>query len=111
MKALAKANNPLACASVNLSHSLERYYLTLAPLRRVGRLQRWLCRGCLHEAADLLCRASLHIIRDMGVGVQCEARAEVSQHAGQRLRIHPAGQSHGREGVPLWHNKDKSENP
>ena len=31
------------------------------------------------------------------------------QDAGERLGIHTTGQGVGGEGVPLWHNKDKSE--
>ncbi len=99
LKAQVKVDKTLTCAFVSSSHSLERYYPTFALPRRVGRFRRGLCRDRLHEAADFLCRASLHIVCDVGVGVQREARAEVSQHTGQRLHIHAAGQRHSREGM------------
>ena len=82
-----------------LSHSLERYHLAPALLRRVGRFRRGRCRGGFHEAADLLSRASLHIVGDVRVGVQSESGTVVTQHAGQGLYIHAAGDRHGREGV------------
>ncbi len=78
---------------------LERNHLAPAFLRRVGRFRRGRCRGGFHEAADLLSRASLHIVGDMRVGVQSEARAVVPQHAGQGLHIHAAGDRHGGECV------------
>ena len=62
-------------------------------------------------AADLLSRASLHIVGDMRVGVQSEARAVVPQHAGQGLHIHAAGDRHGGECVPLRYNNDKRKKP
>ena len=47
----------------------------------------------------------------MGVGAQGEARVVVPQHTGNRLDVHSVLQGKRGEGVPLWHNKDKSENP
>ena len=47
----------------------------------------------------------------MGVGVQCEPRAVVAQHPGNRLDVHAVLQGQRSERMPLWHNKDKSENP
>lgn len=94
-----------------LSHSLERDHLAPALLRRVRRLRFRFGRGRFHEAADLLCRASLHIVGDMRVGVQSEARAVVPQHAGQGLHIHAAGDRHGGECVPLRYNNDKQKKP
>ena len=82
-----------------LSHLLERYHLAPVLLRRVGRLRDVGCRGRFHEAADLLCRTSLHIAGDVRVGVQSEAGAVVAQHAGQGLHIHAAGDRHGGECV------------
>ena len=82
-----------------LSHLLERYHLAPAFLRRVGRFRGGGCRGGFHKAADLLCRASLHIVGDMGVGVQSESRAVVAQHAGQGLHVHAAGDRHRGECV------------
>ena len=94
-----------------LSHLLERYHLAPVLLRRVGRLRGVGCRGRFHEAADLLCRTSLHIAGDVRVGVQSEAGAVVAQHAGQGLHIHAAGDRHGGECVPLRYNYDKPEKP
>ena len=47
----------------------------------------------------------------MGVGVQREPGAVVPQHPGDGLNIHTVLQGYRGERVPLWHNKDKSENP
>ena len=94
-----KGRNLVPWALLLLSHSLERYHLAPAFLRRVGRFRRGRCRGGFHEAADLLSRASLHIVGDVRVGVQREARAVVAQHAGQCLHVHAAGDRHGRECV------------
>ena len=47
----------------------------------------------------------------MSVGVQRERRPGVAQDAGQGFHVHARRQSVSREGVPLWHNKDKSESP
>ena len=80
-------------------HSLERYHLAPALLRRVGRFRLRLGRGCLHEAADLLRRASLHIVGDVRIGVQGKPCAIVAQHTGQGLYIHAAGEGHRGESV------------
>ena len=81
-------------ASSVLPHLLERYHLAPALLRRIGRFQLRLGRGCFHEAADLLRRASLHIVGDVRIGVQGEPGAVVAQHTGQGLHIHAAGEGH-----------------
>lgn len=94
-----------------LSHLLERNHLALALLRRVGRLRRGRCRCRFHKAADFLRRAPLHIVGDVRIGVQSEARAVVTQHAGQGLHIHAAGNRHGGECVPLRYNNDKQKKP
>ena len=94
-----------------LDSILERYHLALALLRRVGRLRGDGCRGRFHEAADFLRRTSLHIVGDMGVGVQGESRAVVAQHVGQSFYIHAAGDGHRGECVPLRYNYDKPEKP
>lgn len=94
-----------------LPHLLERYHLAPVLLWRVGRFRRGRCRGGFHEAADLLSRASLHIVGDVRVGVQREARAVVAQHAGQCLHVHAAGDRYGGECMPLRYNYDKPEKP
>lgn len=86
-------------ASFLLSYLLERYHLAPAFLRRVGRFRGVGCRDRLHEAADLLRRASLHIAGDMRIGVQRKPGAEMAQHTGQGFHIHAAGNCHRCEGV------------
>ena len=63
------------------------------------------------EISDLLCCLFLHLPGNVGVGVQREACAVVAQDAGDCLCIYPLLDRQRGEGVPLWHNKDKSENP
>lgn len=82
-----------------LSHSLERDHLAPALLRRVRRLRFRFGRGRFHEAADLLCRASLHIVGDVRIGVERKPCAIVAQHAGQGLHIYAAGEGHRCESV------------
>lgn len=110
-KARPKGRNLVPWASFPLSHLLKRNNLAPALLRRVRRFRSRRCRCRLHEAADLLCRTSLHIVGDVRVGVQSEPGAVVAQHTGQRLYIHAAGDGHGREGVPLRYNNDKQKKP
>lgn len=94
-----------------LPYSLERYHLTPALLRRVGRFRGVGCRDRFHEAADLLRRAPLHIVGDVRIGVQCKPCAEVAQHTGQSFYIHAAGDCHRGECVPLRYNNDKQKKP
>ena len=77
-----------------LSHSLERYHLAPALLRRIRRLRFRFSRGRFHEAADLFRRTSLHIVGDVRIGVEGESGAEMAQHTGQGLRVHAAGEGH-----------------
>ena len=94
-----------------LPHLLERDHLAPAFLRRIGRFRGVGCRDRFHEAADFLRRAPLHIVGDVRIGVQREARAVVAQHTGQGFHIHAAGDRHGRKCVPLRYNYDKPEKP
>ena len=110
-KTMPKGREFVPWALFLLPHLLERNHLTPALLRRVGRFRGGHCRGGFHEAADLLSRASLHIVGDVRVGVQSESGTVVAQHAGQGLHIHTAGDRHGRECVPLRYNYDKPEKP
>ena len=64
-----------------------------------------------HEAAHGLRRLILHLPGGVGVGAQSEARVVVAQHTGDRFDVHAVLQGQRRKGVPLWHNKDKSDNP
>ena len=52
-----------------------------------------------------------HVRRGVGVGAESEARAVMSQGAGQGLHIHPVLQRERCEGVPLRYNYDKPEKP
>ena len=47
----------------------------------------------------------------MGVGVQGEPGAVVTQHAGHRFHVHPILEGQGSEGMPLRYNYDKPEKP
>ena len=62
------------------------------------------------DAAHGIGRLALRRCGHMGVGVQREARAVVAQHPGDRFDVHAVLQGHRGEGMPLWHNKDKSDN-
>ena len=64
-----------------------------------------------HEVSHGFCCLILHLAGGVGVGAQGEARVVVPQHTGNRLDIHAVLQRQGGEGVPLWHNRDKLENP
>lgn len=53
----------------------------------------------------------LHLVGHMAVDIQGESGGGVAQVALHRFNVVPGtDRSHG-VGVPLWHNKDKSENP
>ena len=80
-------------------HSLKRYHLAPALLRRVGRLRFRLGCGRFHEAADLLCRAPLHIVGDVRIDVQCGGRRHMPQHGGERFHIHAVLQRQHCEGI------------
>ena len=56
-------------------------------------------------------RLALGLGGHVGVGVQGEPGAVVAQHSAHRLDIYSVLQGYGCERMPLWHNKDKSENP
>ena len=64
-----------------------------------------------HEAAHPLGGVLLHLPGDVGVDVQGKACAVVAQDAGDCLGVNSLLDRKRGEGVPLWHNKDKSENP
>ena len=58
-----------------------------------------------------LCAFPLHLIGDMTVDIQCKGGGGMAQVALHRFDVVPAFyRCHGIR-VPLWHNKDKSENP
>ena len=47
----------------------------------------------------------------MGIGVQGEPSAEVSQHPGYRFHVYPVLEGQGGKGVPLRYNNDKQKKP
>ena len=58
-----------------------------------------------------LCAFPLHLIGDMTVDIQCKGGGGMAQVALHRFDVVPAFyRCHGIR-MPLWHNKDKSENP
>ena len=64
----------------------------------------------INDISDGIRRLPLHPLSGVGVGVQCKSRAVVTQRVGEGLHIHAVLKGQRGEGVPLWHNKDKSEN-
>ena len=64
-----------------------------------------------HKATHGFRRLILHLPGGVGVGAEGEACVVVAQHTGDRLDVHPVLQGQRSECMPLWHNKDKSENP
>ena len=64
-----------------------------------------------HETAHGFRRLILHLPGGVSVGAQGKSRVVVAQDAGHRLDVHAVLEGQRGKGVPLWHNKDKSENP
>lgn len=64
-----------------------------------------------HEITHGLRRLVLHLACGVGVGAQGKPRIVVAQHTGDCLDIHAVLECQGGEGMPLWHNRDKLENP
>ena len=58
-----------------------------------------------------ICGLLFHLLRGVTVHVEGKGGGSVSQVGLHRLYIVPALDSGNRVAVPLWHNKDKSENP
>ena len=63
------------------------------------------------EAPHRVRRLLLHGGGDVGVGIEGKPGREMAQHSGEGFYVHAVLQGQNRECVPLWHNKDKSENP
>ena len=64
-----------------------------------------------HKIPHRLRRPVLLLSGGVGVGAEGEACVVVAQHTGNRLDVHAVLERQCCEGMPLWHNKDKSENP
>ena len=56
-------------------------------------------------------RLTLGLGGHVGVGVQGKPGAVMAQHSAHRFDVHAILQGYRCERMPLWHNKDKSENP
>ena len=65
----------------------------------------------IDHVANGVRRLPAHLLSGVGVGVQREACAVVAQRVGERLHIHAVLEGQRGEGMPLWHNKDKSDKP
>ena len=64
-----------------------------------------------HKISHCLRRLILHLPGGVGVGAEGESGVIVTKHTADRFDIHTVLEGQSCEGVPLWHNKDKSENP
>ena len=64
-----------------------------------------------HKTAQFVCSFDLHLHGSVGVGIQSEARAVVSQHGGQSLYIYSVLECQCCEGMPLRYNNDKQKKP
>ena len=64
-----------------------------------------------HEVSHGFRRLILHLAGGVSVDTEGEPCIIVPQHAGDCLDVHTVLESQSCESVPLWHNKDKSENP
>ena len=67
--------------------------------------------NALDEALHAGCAGLLHLLRNVAVDIQSKSRRVVAQILLYCLDVVPALESGDRIAVPLWHNKDKSENP
>ena len=65
----------------------------------------------IDDVPDSIRRLPFHLLGGVGVGVQREARRVVTQCVGEGFHIHAVLEGQRGKSVPLWHNKDKSENP
>ena len=52
-----------------------------------------------------------HLVGDVGIGIQCGRRGDMTDDGGEGLHIHPVFQGQGGESVPLRYNYDKPEKP
>ena len=79
--------------------------------RPPGALRFFFLYGLGKESAHLLRRLILLLPRGVGIGAQGEPGVGVPKHTGYSLHIYTALERHRSEAMPLWHNKDKSDNP
>ena len=67
--------------------------------------------NALDKVLHPVCAILLHLPCGMAVDIQCKRRCRMAQVFLHSLNIIPARESEYCIGMPLWHNKDKSENP
>ena len=60
---------------------------------------------------DLHRCCTAHFVGDVGVYIQRGAAGDVANNGGERFDVHAMFQTCCAKYMPLWHNKDKSENP
>jgi hypothetical protein len=86
------------------SHALKKVfpYLPVSLLRTLNPVD-----VRLHSGGALV----LHPFGNMSVNIQREGGGSVAQVGLNGLDIIPVLERQDRKRVPLWHNKDKSENP
>ena len=68
-----------------------------------GNLERKLSDSAGEETAHCVRRLLLHGGSHVGVGVQREPGAVMSQHGGEDFHVYAVMQGQNRERVPLWH--------
>ena len=73
--------------------------------------ERKLPESAGEEAPHCVRRLLLHGGGHVSVGVQGKSGAVVAQHCREGFYVYTVLQGQDRECMPLWHNKDKSENP
>ena len=79
------------------------------------RSARSVCTYIAHRLVDDIPddvrRLPFHPLGSVGIGIQCESRAVMAQRVGEGLHVNSILEGQCSERMPLWHNKDKSENP
>lgn len=74
-------------------------------------LEIFLLHRLTDDRADGVRRILLHLGCGVGVGVEGEACGVVAQGSREGFHVYAVLEGQGGEKMPLWHNKDKSENP
>ena len=64
-----------------------------------------------HEISHLFGGTFLHLARDVGVGAECEACINVTEHTADGFDVYAILQCQRCEGMPLRYNYDKPEKP
>ncbi len=106
------------CGSTGLTHTVTHTPKCLERDRECQTGSFAFLPGCFSVSYDLRHKIShrlrcliLHLPGGVGVGAEGESGVVVTQHTADCFHVYPILECQGREGVPLWHNKDKPENP